>query len=68
MSRDTRVRVYEAAKQYIEEHGYPPSTIELADILGLSSPSTVNHHLQRLEEEGKIQRTKGVARSIVIKE
>jgi repressor LexA len=66
MSANTRKRVLEAIKQYIAEHGYSPSTIELAKMLDLASPSTINHHLRSLEQDGLIRRTEGVARSIVV--
>ena len=40
----------------IRERGYCPSVRELGRELGLSSPSTVNSHLDRLEELGYIRR------------
>ena len=42
----------------IRERGYCPSVRELGRELGLSSPSTVNSHLDRLEELGYIRSEK----------
>ncbi len=48
----------------IRDRGYCPSVRELGRELGLSSPSTVNSHLDRLEELGYIRREAGKSRSI----
>lgn len=47
---------------YISEHGYSPSIDEMAGTLG-TPKSNVHHHLLRLEEEGAVKHTSGVARS-----
>ena len=52
----------------IRERGYCPSVRELGRELGLSSPSTVNSHLDRLEELGYIRREAGKSRSIRLTE
>ena len=38
------------------ENGFPPSVREIAEAVGLRSPSTVHAHLKVLEREGFIQR------------
>lgn len=43
-------------REYIEQNGFAPSVRELGDLLGLSSPSSVQTRLQRLVDEGKIVR------------
>jgi repressor LexA len=50
----------------IRDSGYPPSVRELGRLLGLSSPATVNSHLDRLEELGYIRRETGKRRSITL--
>ncbi len=40
----------------ISEMGYPPSVREIADAVGLTSPSTVHSHLHTLEKLGYVRR------------
>jgi repressor LexA len=40
----------------VQEKGYAPSVREIADALGLRSPSTVHQHLTALEQKGCIRR------------
>lgn len=54
---------------YLKEcsaNGRTPSVREICDASGLSSTSTVHHHLSALEEKGFITREKGVNRCIHI--
>lgn len=44
---------------YIEEHGYPPSFREIGEMTGLRSTSSVQHHMEILLEEGKIETDAG---------
>ena len=48
------------------ENGRVPSVREICDYTGLSSTSTVHHHLKALEEQGLIVREHGVNRCIQI--
>lgn len=41
--------------QYMQEHGYSPTTREIGDAVGLKSSSTVYSHLQRMFREGEIE-------------
>lgn len=43
-------------KAEIQRKGYPPSVREIAEAVGLSSPSTVHAHLNALETKGYIRR------------
>ncbi len=61
----TQSRVLDAMAAFLQETGYPPSTRELADRLGVSAPS-VHEQLGRLEEKGYIRRNRLKARSIEI--
>jgi len=40
--------------QYIQKNGYSPTTREIAAAVGLSSPSTVTGHLNRLKKKGLV--------------
>ena len=50
----------------ISSRGYSPSVREIARAVHLSSPSTVQRHLNILEEAGCIRREKGSSRSITL--
>ncbi|MDY2942009.1 MAG: transcriptional repressor LexA [Varibaculum sp.] len=56
--------VYDALTEAIRTLGYPPSVRELAETVGLSSPATVKHHLDILENLGYIHRGAGRSRAI----
>lgn len=57
-------RIYEFILSFTEENGYPPSVREIAEAVGLKSPSTVHFHLKGLEEAGVITRGAGKTRAI----
>ncbi|WP_026581011.1 LexA family protein [Bacillus sp. J33] len=44
----------EAINQYINKHNYPPAFRDIADMLGLKSPSTVSDLLHKLKDKGYI--------------
>ena len=51
---------------HVLQHGYPPSVREIADAVGLASPSSVQHHLIELEAKGYIFRRKDTLRTIQV--
>ena len=54
---DKRARaVYEAVRGAIATHGYPPSLREIGEQVGLTSPSSVKHQLDKLERLGLVRR------------
>lgn len=59
--RGEKVRedMLQAIIRYIEEHGYPPSFREIGEMTGLKSTSSVQHHMEILLEEGKIETDAG---------
>ena len=59
-----QARIYEFILSFTQENGYPPSVREIADAVGLKSPSTVHFHLKSLEEAGVITRGAGKTRAI----
>jgi repressor LexA len=64
--RQTEALVFIAT--HTAEHGYPPTTRELSDAMGIASNNGAAEHLDRLERKGLIKRTPMVARSIVLTE
>lgn len=58
--------VLEAIAQAIEEKGYVPAVREICSAIGLSSPSTVQVHLNSLEKQGYIHRDAQKSRSITL--
>ena len=53
-------------RNFINEHGFSPSIREIGAGVGVNSTSQVDFYLKGLEEDGKIRRTRLVARSIVL--
>jgi repressor LexA len=43
-------------REFVDEHGYPPTVREIGEAVGLSSPSTVHAHLAQLERAGLVRR------------
>lgn len=55
-----------AIEEYIKTNNYPPSVREIGDMVGLSSPATVQEHLNNLRDKGYIESDKHRYRSIRI--
>ncbi len=51
-------------KKYIVSHGYPPTVREIAEALGLSSPATIQAHLNCLANKGYIKKGSNKNRTI----
>lgn len=47
-------------------HGYPPTIRELAAIMGVSSPSTVQLRVTALERKGYLRRERGKNRAMAV--
>ena len=62
---ETSLPVFDAAQQYIVQHGYGPTMTELAEITGLCK-SNVFYHLNKLMDWGYLKYDKNKARTIVI--
>jgi len=50
----------------VEDRGYPPSVREIAESVGLASPSTVHAHLEALQKKGYIRKDATKPRAIEI--
>ncbi|NKZ79877.1 MarR family transcriptional regulator, partial [Rhodococcus hoagii] len=49
-------RILLTIRDWVDGHGCPPSTREIADAVGLRSTSTVSKHLKALEDKGFLRR------------
>ncbi len=53
---DRQLRVLDAIRDWMSEHGYPPSVREIGDAVGLTSTSSVAYQLRVLERKGYLRR------------
>lgn len=59
-------KILEFILSTVEDRGYPPSVREIADAVGLASPSTVHAHLEALQDKGYIRKDPTKPRAIEI--
>jgi repressor LexA len=62
-----RQHILAVIRDSVLAHGYPPSTREIADAVGVKSTSTVSKHLKALEEDGFLRRSAAVTRPIDVR-
>ena len=62
-----RQQILDVICQKVHDCGYPPSMREIAEAVGLASPSTVKHHVDALEADGFIDRIPGRSRALEVK-
>jgi repressor LexA len=60
-------RILVAIRDWVVRYGYPPSTREIGDAVGLRSPSSVSKHLASLEEKGFLRRGAALCRPIDVR-
>ncbi|MEU1394443.1 MULTISPECIES: transcriptional repressor LexA [unclassified Nonomuraea] len=60
-------RILATIRDWVVRHGYPPSTRELAQAVGLRSSSSVSKHLRSLEEQGFLSRGATMTRPIDVR-
>ena len=65
---NTRERIYNFIKDFANAKGYTPTVREIVKGCNISTTSVVQHHLNRLEKDGRIQRDPLVFRSIRLTE
>lgn len=53
---------------FIQQHAYPPTVREICEGVGVSSPSTAQYYLNKLEELGKIKKRNSKKRAIELVE
>lgn len=54
-----RLQILRFICQYIKGHGYPPSVREIGSGVGLSSTSTVHHHIKIMLDTGMLETDAG---------
>lgn len=52
---EVKRRILNAIKDYIQQHGYPPTVREIGDMVGLYSTSSVHAHLQQMFADGTLE-------------
>ena len=57
-------RILDYIQDFSTDNGYPPSIRQIGASVGISSTSVVNYNLNRLVEEGFLDRDKNVSRGI----
>jgi repressor LexA len=60
-------RILVAIRDWVVRYGYPPSTREIGDAVGLRSPSSVTKHVASLEEKGFLRRGAAMCRPIDVR-
>jgi repressor LexA len=61
-------RMMEFIEKFSRDNGYPPSIREIGKAVGISSTSVVNYNLNRLVDEGFLDRDQNVSRGIRLTE
>ncbi len=61
---ERRQKILECIARAVAERGYPPSVREIAESVGLASPSAVHHHLTALERDGLLERGSHSSRAL----
>ena len=51
-------------REFVADRGYPPSIREIGQEVGISSTSVVNYNLNRLVQEGLLERDRGYSRGL----
>lgn len=62
--KDRRQRILEFIRRHINEQGHAPSVREIGAEVGIRSTRAVKYHLDRLVEDGLLERVPGQARSL----
>jgi len=61
---DRQRRILDFIQSFSTDNGYPPSIRQIGKSVGISSTSVVNYNLNRLVEEGYLDRDQNVSRGI----
>ncbi len=59
-------KILECIREFADSHGYPPTVREIGTVVGLSSSSSVQFHLNKLAEAGLINKGNELNRSITL--
>lgn len=61
-----QAEILELIQRYLEDTGYPPTRVEIAQELGFKSPNAAEDHLRALARKGAIEMIPGASRGIRI--
>src|SRR4029079_6248299 len=61
---ERRKKILEHISRIVAERGYHASVREIAEAVGLASPSAVHHHLTALERDGMVERGSHSSRAL----
>src|SRR5207248_9345503 len=61
---DRQQRMLQFIRQYMGEHGRPPTVREIGLAVGISSTSVVDYNLRVLERDGHLRRERELSRGI----
>ena len=65
---DRQRKILDYIQDFTLENGYPPSIREIGSAVGITSTSVVNYNLNRLVEEGYLDRDQNISRGIRLTE
>ncbi|MBF6170846.1 transcriptional repressor LexA [Nocardia blacklockiae] len=60
-------RILATIRDWVVRHGYPPSSREIGEAVGLRSTSSVSKHLKALEDRGFLRRSDSMSRPIDVR-
>jgi repressor LexA len=60
-------RILTCIREWVREHGYPPSVREIGEAVGLVSPSSVAYQLKELEKKGYLRRDPNRPRAVDVR-
>ncbi len=61
-------RILDFIRDWVREHGYPPSVREIGEAVGLVSPSSVAYQLKELEKKGHLRRDPNRPRAVDVRQ
>ena len=56
--------ILDKIKRFIAENGYPPTVRELCKIMNMSSPASIQYHIENLEKKGYIKKKNSKTRTM----
>jgi SOS-response transcriptional repressor LexA len=66
--KDRQGKILEFIEEYSRRHKFSPTVREIMEAVGLKTGTTVNFHLDNLQELGLVTWRKGLPRTVVVTE
>lgn len=67
MTTPNHFKVFDFIRRHINQHGYSPSLMEIAQAIGVASKGLISRYVHALEDEGLIELVPGERRNIRLK-